>query len=965
MQIFFEVRGMYRALYCLTDEHAAWAMPVAGLVCAISSFMALRLLHQMRRTRGREAIGWLVAAGFSAGAGTWSTHFVGMLGYDPDTLVSYDPPTTILSFLIAITASLVAFWFFERARDAGTVTWSGLVLGLGITAMHFIGMAGVRAPGHFTWDHGGVVLAVLLGSVLSVAALQILWRNLGGSALRTIIFATATLTAAIWSLHFVAMAAAHMIPDALAAPREAGLPRAALATGIAAAMIAILGCSALFLDHWRRVHRALAAREADLNEKTRLLDATLESMDQGLVMMDSAGIVRVCNARVIALLDLPTEMMRAQPHFDDVRAHQIARNEFGTSHESFRWIADSGLMNVTHVYERERPNGTVLEIRTVPRADGGAVRTFTDITARKAAELALAQSEERLALALDAGSDGLWDWHVESGKVWFSNRWWEMIGYRPGEFEPTTEEWFRLIHPDDLPIAQASLDAHIAGDKPICESEYRLRTKGGSWIWVHSRGKVVARDDEGSPIRIVGTHVDVTDRKAAELKIAHMARHDVLTELPNRALFFDRLETALAEPRRPDDACTVLLLDLDRFKGVNDTLGHLAGDTLLHEIARRIEAAMGTGDTVARLGGDEFAILIQGGDDAATAKLATRIIEIVQSPVRLGEQWAQVGLSIGIARAPHHGNDAETIYRRADLALYRAKAEGRNTHRTFEPAMDRVAAEKLDLERDLRAALAHDELTLHWQPQIRSTTRELVGFEALVRWHHPELGLIPPQKFISLAEETGLIVRLGEWVLRAACREAASWSTPLRIAVNLSPSQFMQANLPDRILAILTETGLSPSRLELEITERGVINDLDRALSILRRLKSFGISIAMDDFGTGHSSLATLQAFAFDRIKIDGSFVGRVEHSEQAAVIVKAVLGLGRSLGMNVIAEGVETFEQMNFLTEHDCHDVQGYLFGEPQPIFSFAPFVHKKGGSRIVGHAREIERPQRYRKAG
>ncbi|MCJ2049337.1 putative bifunctional diguanylate cyclase/phosphodiesterase, partial [Methylobacterium sp. J-070] len=448
-------------------------------------------------------------------------------------------------------------------------------------------------------------------------------------------------------------------------------------------------------------------------------------------------------------------------------------------------------------------------------------------------------------------------------------------------------------------------------------------------------------DCDGRALRFIGTQIDISARKAAEGQIAHMARHDGLTDLPNRALFYERLEGRLADLSTDDGSCAVLCLDLDHFKAVNDSLGHLAGDALLRAVAHRIRVVLRAEDTVARLGGDEFAVLMRKvGDLRRVEALAERLIDAVRAPVSFGEQQMQVGLSIGIALAPAHGVDGETLFKRADLALYRAKAEGRNTYRVFEPAMDEVVAERRDLERDLRHAIEGGELTLYYQPQVTTSGGDLVGFEALVRWMHPERGLVPPNAFIPLAEETGLILALGEWVLRAACREAARWERPLKVAVNLSPHQFQQADLAERVLAILTETGLSPMRLELEITETVIINDMARALGILRRLKALGISIAMDDFGTGYSSLATLQAFPFDKIKIDRSFVGHVEGSPQAAVIVRAVLGLGRSLGMSVVAEGVETEEQMRFLAAEACDEAQGYLIGRPQPIERFAERV-------------------------
>jgi diguanylate cyclase (GGDEF)-like protein len=392
----------------------------------------------------------------------------------------------------------------------------------------------------------------------------------------------------------------------------------------------------------------------------------------------------------------------------------------------------------------------------------------------------------------------------------------------------------------------------------------------------------------------------------------------------------------------------VLCLDLDRFKAVNDTLGHLAGDVLLREVAERLRMVLRAEDTAARIGGDEFAVLLGGRIERTQAvRLAERLIAAVSEPVALGHQQVEIGLSVGLAFAPDHGEDGETVLKRADLALYRAKAEGRGTCCVFENEMDAAATERRELERDLRRALEAGNLALHYQPQVRATNGAIVGFEALVRWTHPVRGPIPPAVFIPLAEETGLIGPLGEWVLRTACREAASWTAPLKLAVNLSPRQFAHPDLVGRVQAILAETGLAPGRLELEITETVIINDLAHALGVLTRLRALGPTIAMDDFGTGYSSLATLQAFAFDTIKIDRAFVAAMHESRQAAAIVRAVLSLGHSLGVTVVAEGVETEAQRDFLTDAGCDEIQGYLTGRPQPIAAFADAINASGSAR------------------
>ncbi|MCJ2124188.1 EAL domain-containing protein [Methylobacterium sp. J-077] len=803
---------MYRALACLTDEHTPWVVPLAACVCWISCYVAL-LLEQRVRKGGASAPAWLLAASFSAGAGIWSTHFIGMLGYDPGVVVGYEMATTLLSLIVAVAAALVAFTLLRAVgratgRDASwAAAIAGLILGCGIACMHFLGIAGVVLPGRFAWDPPLALIATAIGCGLSGAALVVHVR--GGDA-KTRMTAATILTAAIAGLHFLAMAAARVIPDPMLANPDLGLARGALAGGIAVMMAVILAFAALalMLDHLRTINAALARQGRALREKTLLLDMTLDSMDQGLIMVDGGGLVQVCNERALALLDLPRAMMLAGPSYKAVLRHQLRHRERNRTDHSYRDWIERGGSEQAHVHERVRPNGVVLEIRTVPLQDGGFVRTFTNIT----------------------------------------------------------------------------------------------------------------------------------QRKAAEAEVARLARHDILTGLPNRGLFREYLDARLADIAVRGGTGAVLYLDLDGFKGVNDTLGHQAGDDLLRSVADRLRSAVGDG-VVARLGGDEFAVLLSGDRQDAIA-IAEGLINLFEAPLWVGAQRIAVGLSVGIALAPEHGASAECLYRRADLALYRAKAEGRGTFRVFASDMDEEAEARRVLESDLRQALADNALSLHYQPQVDGASGVLVGFEALVRWTHPTRGQIPPSVFVPLAEETGLIIALGDWVLREACREAATWAPSLKVAVNLSPRQFQKPDLPETVLAVLAQTGLSPDRLELEVTESVIINDMERAISILRRLKGFGVRISMDDFGTGYASLATLQAFPFDKMKIDRSFVAQLGVDPQAAVIVRAVLSLGRSLRMGVVAEGVETAAQRRFLADEACGEMQGYLFGKPRPIDDYAAML-------------------------
>jgi diguanylate cyclase len=442
-----------------------------------------------------------------------------------------------------------------------------------------------------------------------------------------------------------------------------------------------------------------------------------------------------------------------------------------------------------------------------------------------------------------------------------------------------------------------------------------------------------AMDYKSERVRVAAIR-DTTERKAAEAQIRFMATHDALTGLPNRTLFRDRLEQELMRARRTGETVAVLCLDLDRFKDVNDLRGHTAGDALLQQVGARLTAAVRETDTVARLGGDEFAIVQSALDQPeAAAGFAERLVAAVAQAFELDGEMMVVGVSIGIALFPADGGDAETLLRNADTALYRAKSDGRGTFRMFEPAMDARLQARRALEYDLRQAFVQQQFEVFYQPQAETRSRQVTGFEALVRWWHPKRGMIAPDDFIPLAEETGLIVPLGEWVLRTACAAAASWPEHIRVCVNLSPVQFTRGGLVDLVETALRAHRLAPERLELEITEGVLIKDSEKALATLHQLKALGVRIAMDDFGTGYSSLSYLQRFPFDKIKIDQSFIRALESNTDSAAIVRAVIGLGRSLKMPVIAEGVETAEQLDLLRREHCEEIQGYLIGRPMPL--------------------------------
>jgi diguanylate cyclase (GGDEF)-like protein/PAS domain S-box-containing protein len=556
---------------------------------------------------------------------------------------------------------------------------------------------------------------------------------------------------------------------------------------------------------------------------------------------------------------------------------------------------------------------------------------------RKRAEEALRASEERYALAVSGANDGLWDWDLAGKLVYFSPRWKAILGYRDEEVGDRIEEWFDRVLPEDLERLRTALADHLEGRLPHFECEYRVYTKSGQTIWVLSRGLAV-RDGAGQGCRLAGSLTDITARKLAEEQLLHDAFHDALTGLANRSLCLDRLEQALRQYRRdPEKVFGVLFFDLDRFKTINDSLGHSVGDCLLVEVARRLQRFLRPGDTVARLGGDEFAVILTDISGVADAThVAERIHELLAQVFVIGDHEVYTSASIGIAMVSDKYERPEELLRDADLAMYRAKQGGTGCCEVFDSNMYESAVALLKLETELRRAVEREEFVVHYQPIVSVDNGRILGFEALVRWRHPEHGLVMPDQFIPAAEETGLIVPLGWWVLRAACRQTSEWQQlfpvvpPLSISVNISGKLFLTTNMAGRLLEILKESGLPPASLHLEITESAIMDHRDAAIAELTKLRSAGVKLHIDDFGTGYSSLTYLQRFSYDSLKIDRSFVSGMRQEEEGSELVRAIVALGKMLNMNVIAEGVETPEQYRWLLAMQCPEAQGFWFSKP-----------------------------------
>ena len=540
----------------------------------------------------------------------------------------------------------------------------------------------------------------------------------------------------------------------------------------------------------------------------------------------------------------------------------------------------------------------------------------------------------------------IYEWDLQTGSVgWFADID-EKLGYAPGGSPQTRKGWEEILVPEDRDRVVAAVKRHLKTGEPFYE-EYRVMRSDGTFLSWSDSGKVVP-DVQGNKTRWIGVITDSTESRQAKEKAKYFSIHDALTGLPNRALFTDRATIALAQARRGGHKVAVLFLDLDRFNAINESFGYPFGDQFLCQVAERLRAGVRAGDTVARFGGDEFAILIQRlrlEEDAA--KVALKILEAIRLPFTVEQKEIFSTTSIGVSSYPTDGSDVENLSRNADAALRRAKEHGRDNYQLYSPEMNARAAQQLSLEQGLRQALQGDQLVLYYQPSIDLRTERILGAEALLRWRHPDLGLLAPGEFISLAEMSGLIRPIGRWVLTTSCAQLRQWHdrghSDLRLSVNVSPRQFQEPDFVADVLRAIEESGIPPASLELEITESSAMQDLERTIDKVRELKRSNVGISLDDFGTGFSSLNHLRRFPIDQIKLDRLFVQELPANPDHCALARAVITLAHALRLRIVAEGVETAEQLAFLREEGCDEVQGYLFSQPLPADEFRDFVESR----------------------
>ncbi len=682
---------------------------------------------------------------------------------------------------------------------------------------------------------------------------------------------------------------------------------------------------------WVTVHEDVTERlqyEETLRQQNFILDAALENMAHGLAFYDSDMRLRVCNTTYRKIYRLSPEETRPGTHLAELVEHSMANGAFASEY-SPQQILESARARIANCdsspMRRRMSNDTVVSVRYCALPDGGFVATYEDITEREHAIEQLSEQYRRFDAALNNMSQGLCMLDASLRVIVCNRRYIEMYGLSPDIVKPGVSMREIMEHSCELGILSNTTGARLYADyvERLREGEHTLHRHLNDGRIIKLNHK---RMEHGG---WVVTYEDVTERHKAQARVAHMAQHDSLTDLPNRTLFREKMGEGLNQVAIAGGAMAVLCFDLDNFKTVNDRLGHAAGDRLLRWVAARLKDNVGEHDTVARLGGDEFAILQRGPQPRAAEELARRLVEIIGHPPPLESQSVRVGVSVGIAIAPDHGLDADELMKCADLALYQAKARGRGVYQLFEPEMEEEAQSRHALEQDLAGALERREFHLVFQPQMRLDSSELTGFEALLRWKHPSRGLVSPAEFIPLAEENGLIVPIGEWVLRTACAAAAPWPG-VTLAVNLSPVQFRSRGLVAMVTSALADAGLPPQRLELEVTETALLDDSEATIEILHQLRALGVRVSLDDFGVGYSSLSYLRKFPFDRIKIDRSFVGTLGESPESVAIVRTIASLGSVLGVETTAEGVETEAQLDFVRACGCTAVQGYYFGKP-----------------------------------
>jgi diguanylate cyclase len=847
------------------------------VIATLASHAALDLAGRLTVARGAARFGWLAGGASAMGLGIWSMHYIGMLAFRLPIPVWYNWPIVSLSLLAAIFASAAALYVASgRGMSLSRTAFGSILMGGGIGAMHYIGMDAMRMGAKCHFDPSVVILSFFVAVGISFAAIRMVFLARTQSKRRRVASAI-VMGAAIPVMHYTGMTAVSFTVSDTAPDLTHAVDVSTLGmVSIAAVTILILGIASLTSAYSRLIREPRTMRTGVLSARIRAL--------------------RTAMTTFCIMLFFETAKQALHPKIS-IRTSQIL---------------------------------TVLFVTLL-----AAAFSFIILSREERSKEMVQNSENKYRVLFEDSADASWLMD-DKGFLDCNSAALQMFGYSAG-----TE----MMHPGDIsPTNQPDgTNSRTKAEERIAAAFLNGKER---FEWLHQRKNGTVFPAEvcltalmlsGRP-RLLATVRDITERKRAEERIQFLAYSDALTGLPNRRLLQDRLTQVLASARRQKGTVALLFLDLDGFKDINDSLGHSVGDLLLQEIAGRLTAWGREQDTVARVGGDEFLVMLTGLKDVADAAIAAeRLMDAIIGEHSIQGHAVNITCSVGISIFPEHGVDGETLIKNADAAMYNAKESGRNNFRFFTENMNAQAIERLTLENGLRLALPQNELFLVYQPQVDIASGKIIGLEALLRWQHPKLGLVPPDKFIRIAENCGMIVQIGEWVLRTACSQARNWQEDglpaVRVAVNVSAVQFRQEGFCELLRRLLHETGLDPQYLELELTESLLLANADVTLSVLKELKAMGLTLAIDDFGTGYSSFSYLRQFQVSKLKIDCSFIRDVAANPNDAAITSAIISMAKGLNLKVIAEGVETEAQMAFLRTHHCDEIQGYYFSKPLAV--------------------------------
>jgi diguanylate cyclase (GGDEF)-like protein/PAS domain S-box-containing protein len=915
-------------------------------IAVLASYAALDVAGRVTSARGGIRFAWLSGGAVAMGIGIWSMHYVGMLAFQVPVPVQYDWPTALVSLLAAIFASAIALFVVSREKMGFTRAIVGSVfMGSAIAGMHYIGMAAMRLPAICHFSISIVTISVILAIVISLVALWLTFHFRGetrSGGWRKVVSAI-VMGVAIPVMHYTGMAAASFTPSM---STDGSLSHALNISSLGTASIIVVTFMALGLTVLTSfADRRFSAQALKLESSEKKSREILETALDAFVAMDSKGTIVDWNAQAAATFGWSREEALGKLFFTII-VHQRNRAIHENGLQYFLASGEGAALNkriemtALHRDGHEFP----IELALTP-IQWGETRLFTafvrDISARKNMEEALFVEKERAQVTLNSIGDAVACTDI-SGNITFLNHVAEkMTGW--SQEEAAGRPMADVLEILDATSRKATSPMELAVDKNQTvhlPSNSILIRQDGLEIPIEDSVAPI-HDREGQATGAVIVFRDVSVARAMTLQLAHSAEHDVLTGLPNRALLNDRANQAIILASRHVKKVVVLFLDLDGFKHINDSLGHLTGDKLLQSVTKRLCDCVRASDTVSRQGGDEFVVLLsemQHSEDAAFT--ARRLLQAVAEAHTINQQDLHVTTSIGISVYPDDGLDAETLIKNADTAMYQAKENGRQSYQFFKSSMNERAVERQSIEGGLRRALERNEFTLNYQPKVNLMTGRITGAEALLRWTRPSRGPVSPALFIPVAEDCGLIVSIGNWALREACKQAracvdAGLSLP-SIAVNISAMEFRHERFLEGVFEILKETGLDPRFLELELTESVLMKRVEATGSILKTLRAAGVRVAVDDFGTGYSSLSYLRKFPIDALKIDQSFVRQITTSPGETSIVTAIISMGRSLGLRVIAEGVETQEELSFLQTQECEEAQGYYFSRPLPPEQF-----------------------------